>query len=445
MNRVSPIASGRRARLLKLGRLAGGMAAGMAAEGFRQLSSGRLPVASDLLLTPGNAVRLAERLSEMRGAAMKLGQLLSMEAGDLLPPELTGVLAGLRDKAHSMPVTQLAGVLERAWGEDWKKRFRRFSFQPIAAASIGQVHEAVTRDGRHLAVKVQYPGVGDSIDSDLDNVSRLLGLFRLVPEQVDIGPLLKEAKSQLRMETDYLREARSLQAYAELLGDHPLFIVPEVVRDLTTAEVLSMSHVGGHSLELLQDAPSRQRKLVASELMALAAREIFDWGLVQTDPNFANFRYDAASGRIGLVDFGALRAYSPERAGVLRGLLGAAVAADRSELFAGALAAGYIGESDPAEYRNAVLDLLLDAAEPARLNGEYDFGGSGLAARMSEKVVALRLKSRFWRMPPVDLLYLHRKLGGLYMLCARFRVRVAVREIVLPYLDDSVKGDAALV
>jgi hypothetical protein len=218
-----------------------------------------------------------------------------------------------------------------------------------------------------------------------------------------------------------------------------------VVRDLTTAEVLSMSHVGGHSLELLQDAPSRQRKLVASELMALAAREIFDWGLVQTDPNFANFRYDAASGRIGLVDFGALRAYSPERAGVLRGLLGAAVAADRSELFAGALAAGYIDESDPAEYRNAVLDLMLDAAEPARLNGEYDFGSSGLAARMSEKVVALRLKSRFWRMPPVDLLYLHRKLGGLYMLCARFRVRVAVREIVLPYLDDSVKGEAALV
>ena len=153
------VPSGRVARIGQFGRLAGGVAGGMLTEGARRLAAGERPRMADLLLTPGNIRKLADRLSHLRGAAMKLGQMLSMDAGDLLPDELTSVLAKLRDDAHHMPPQQLQRVLAKQWGSDWRKRFTRFEPRPIAAASIGQVHRALTRDGRLLAIKVQYPGV----------------------------------------------------------------------------------------------------------------------------------------------------------------------------------------------------------------------------------------------------------------------------------------------
>jgi predicted unusual protein kinase regulating ubiquinone biosynthesis (AarF/ABC1/UbiB family) len=170
MQQQRPVPASRFSRLVQLGRLGSGIAGGVVGEGLRQLGSGNRPKAADLLLTPANARRLAERLAEMRGAAMKLGQLLSMEAGDVIPDPLPEILSRLREQANPMPLGQVADVLDAAWGEGWKNRFRRFHFTPLAAASIGQVHEAETKDGRRLAIKIQYPGIARSIDSDLDNV-----------------------------------------------------------------------------------------------------------------------------------------------------------------------------------------------------------------------------------------------------------------------------------
>jgi predicted unusual protein kinase regulating ubiquinone biosynthesis (AarF/ABC1/UbiB family) len=124
---------------------------------------------SDLLLTPTNATRVADQLSHLHGAAMKLGQMISMDAGDVLPPELTSILARLRDNAHHMPPQQLDEVLIGEWGRGWRRRFQSFQAHPIAAASIGQVHRAEIPDGRVLAIKVQYPGVASSIDADAHN------------------------------------------------------------------------------------------------------------------------------------------------------------------------------------------------------------------------------------------------------------------------------------
>ena len=434
MNRVRPIPSAPGSRLLHFGRLAGGLAAGMAAEGVRRLASGNLPTAGDLLLTPQNAVRLAERLSELRGAAMKMGQLLSMEAGDLLPAELSAILARLREDAHRMPMEQVVEALEQAWGQDWPKRFKRFSFQPLAAASIGQVHEALTKDGQRLAIKIQYPGVRTSIDSDVDNVAKLLSLVRALPDQVDVAPLLAEAKRQLHEEADYLREAAHLETYRVLLGDHPRFRLPQVIHDWTTTEVLTMSFVPGDSLETLEQNSLQTRNQIATELLELAVRELFDWGLVQTDPNFANYRYDRETGHIGLLDFGAVRHYPNVRTQALRRLLTAAIERDAAAIEQATSDAGYTQPEDPRSYREAVTGLLVNATEPARHTGAYDFATTDLAARMSEKVMAMRFEARYWRLPPPDLLFLHRKLGGLYMLCSRLRAQVDVKRLVLPYL-----------
>ena len=297
-------------RLLQFGRLAGGIAGGAISEGARQIASGKRPSPSALLLTPANAARLADRLSELRGAAMKVGQLLSMEAGDILPPELTEILARLREDAHAMPLGQVAAVLNTAWGVDWSARFRRFSFTPLAAASIGQVHEAETVDGEHLAIKIQYPGVRDSIDSDVANVATLVNLFRLAPRDLALQPLLDEAKRQLHHEADYQREAQLLTDYANRLADDATFVVPRVQPALTTRDVLAMSFLPGERIETVSDAPRATRDRVATHLVGLALREFFDWGLVQTDPNFANFRYEAVHDRIGLLDFGATRPYA---------------------------------------------------------------------------------------------------------------------------------------
>jgi predicted unusual protein kinase regulating ubiquinone biosynthesis (AarF/ABC1/UbiB family) len=162
------------------------IAGGMAAEAARKLSAGERPRTRDLLLTPANARRVADRLAQMRGAAMKVGQLISMEGGDVLPPEWASILARLRDQADFMPPQQLKKVLTQEWGADFLKQFKRFDVHPIAAASIGQVHKAETRDGRHLAVKVQYPGVARSINSDVDNVYGLIKMSGLSPKGLNL-------------------------------------------------------------------------------------------------------------------------------------------------------------------------------------------------------------------------------------------------------------------
>ena len=337
------VPSSRLSRLARLGSLASGVAGGMLAEGFRQLAQGRRPSVGELLLTPANARRVAEQLAQLRGAAMKVGQLLSMDAGDLLPPELSEILARLRADAQPMPMSQLVTVLEANWGKDWTRHFSRFSFTPMAAASIGQVHAAEALDGRRLAIKVQYPGIARSIASDVDNVATLLRLSGLLPASLDIAPLLDEAKRQLHDEADYLKEAAHLKHYRGLLAGHPDFTLPEVMEGLGTTNVLVMSRVEGQSLDTLEAAPQAERDRVAHLLFELLFNEIFAFRHVQTDPNLANYLYDPASRRLVLLDFGATRRFDAPLVEAYRRLLTAGMAGDRAGLDAAASEIGYFG------------------------------------------------------------------------------------------------------
>ncbi|NCU21091.1 AarF/ABC1/UbiB kinase family protein, partial [Candidatus Falkowbacteria bacterium] len=180
--RALAVPSGSLTRMARFGGLAVTIASNVALHGARQVVQGKRPAARDLLLTPANARKVADQLAHLRGAAMKVGQLISMDAGDILPPELAEIMARLRADAYYMPRGQLRRVLRDNWGETWRDHFETFLLQPIAAASIGQVHRARTVDGRELAIKVQYPGVRRSIDSDVNNVATLMRYSGALPQ-----------------------------------------------------------------------------------------------------------------------------------------------------------------------------------------------------------------------------------------------------------------------
>ena len=429
-----PVPASRAGRLMQMGRLAGGLAGGMLGSGLRQVAAGKLPSMGDMLMTPANATRLANRLSEMRGAAMKVGQLLSMESNDLLPRQLTDILARLRQEAHAMPLGQVDAVLTQAWGESWQDRFSRFVFTPLAAASIGQVHEAVTVDGHHLAIKIQYPGIRQSIDSDVDNVAGLLSLFNMVPAET-LKPLLQEAKLQLHAEADYLAEAEHLQAFAEHLAGDEDFVVPRVYGELTTSDVLAMEFTAGEPIENSVEQSQQQRDHLATRLLGLSLRELFSWGQVQTDPNYANFLYQHGQDRIVLLDFGATRYYTQQRRDALGRLMLAGMHDNMEILQQAAVEVGYLGDSDTPAYVNAILQLLRMATEPVRVSGSFDFTANDLAERISQLLYKLRVESRLWRMPPPEILFLHRKLGGMYMLCSKLQARVDVGKLVEQYVQ----------
>jgi predicted unusual protein kinase regulating ubiquinone biosynthesis (AarF/ABC1/UbiB family) len=278
------IRGNRWSRLARLGSLATGIAGNMLAEGARQLAQGKRPRVGDLLLTPANARRVADQLAQLRGAAMKVGQLLSMDAGDLLPPQIRDILARLRADARPMPMSQVVGVLNANWGEGWDRHFRLFSFTPGAAASIGQVHRSQTIDGQHLAVKIQYPGVRQSISSDVDNVATLLRLSGLLPPGLDLAPLLEEAKLQLHAEADYLREGACLRRYGALLAGRTSCC--GTARRADHEGVLAMSYVEGADQSAADAAGPRP---TLARLLFSSRSGIVDFRLIQTDPT-ANYR-----------------------------------------------------------------------------------------------------------------------------------------------------------
>lgn len=426
-----------RSRLSRMARISGlgaGVAGSVMLDGAKRFAQGERPNLEDLLLTPKNITRVTEELSRLRGAAMKVGQLLSMDGGDVIAPELAEILSRLRSSAYAMPPAQLKRVLIDNWGRHWMRQFERFDVRPIAAASIGQVHKARTRDGRDLAVKIQYPGVRDSIESDVDNVAGLVRVARLLPPDVDIAMLLDEAKRQLQEEADYQLEAEKLSHFHELLAEDDRFLLPQAHNDLTTRHLLAMSYLPGAPIEDLADAPAEQRDQVVHTLMDLVLKELFDFKMMQTDPNFANYLFDKNSGKIILLDFGAARQIPAPLSEGYRAVLAAGVARDWPLLKSSLQGMGLAGETIEKDHEALLRDIMELATEPMRHQGPYDFGSSDLAFRLRDKGVALR-GGGYNHVPPPLTLFLHRKIGGTYLLATKLRAKVDVGALVEGHID----------
>ena len=429
------VPSRRLSRLAGLSGMAASIAGGAAINGAKQLAGGKRPKASDLFLTPSNARKLTQQLSNMRGAAMKLGQMISMDSGDFLPKELADILARLRASAQHMPAAQLAKVLKSEWGADWMTRFEHFQTRPIAAASIGQVHRAILPDGEDVAIKVQYPGVRESIDSDVKNVASLLRISGLVPASMDIKPIIEEGRRQLHQEADYIREADYLCRFGALLKTHEDFQVPEFYPDLSTDKVLAMSYIESRPIEEMMDASQHVRNRITRNLMSLTLRELFEFKLMQTDPNFANYRYNEETEQIVLLDFGASRKISRELSEAYRDLMEICLSGNVDSIMTHITNMGLIPAEMSEEPRAVIHEMIAMSIAPLGQDEVFDFGQNKMAVDLRDRGMEIAGNRELWHVPPPEMVFLQRKLGGMYMLATRLGAQINVAGLIREHIS----------
>lgn len=387
-----------------------------------------------IMLSEANMNRLVSKLSRMRGAALKLGQMMSFQDSKLLPPAINAVLARVQDSADYMPPTQRDKVLASNLGDNWKELYSSFDDVPIAAASIGQVHKAtLASNGQTVAVKIQYPGVRDSITSDLNNLSLLLTASRLLPKGLYLDKTIANAKTELAWECDYTREAECGQRFRQLLQDEPdVFTVPKIHRDASGPEVLTADFMSGQAVTKLPDLSQSERDWIGTQILRLCLRELMEWRFMQTDPNWTNFLYNRASHKLELLDFGASRAYPAAFVTPYVQLLIAASKNDRTTVHQRSIQLGYLTGQESKAMRDAHVDSILTLAEPFTegahsANSVYDFRDQTITDRVRSKI-GLMVRERL-APPPEETYSLHRKLSGAFLLCARLGSRVQTKDM----------------
>lgn len=379
---------------------------------------------------------IVETLCRMRGAVLKLGQMLSIQDENTIPSRVTALFETVRDNAFAMPVEQLSRTLSAEWGDaEWREHlFEFFDENPIAAASIGQVHYARLRTpetggAREVAVKVQYPGVAQSIGSDVANLKMLMSL-NILPRGMFVDSILKELQAELTLECKYRVEGAKQARYKRLIeADADLssvFRVPEVIAALNTDQVLVSEFVRGIPIDQIakrSDVPQAFRDRIADMLMLLTLRELFQWQFMQTDPNFANYLFDAHQGKVHLLDFGAAREYSDAFISDYLDVVAAAGRGDRETIVQKSIDLGFLTGREVAEMVDAhVASVLLLGRCFASDTEPYDFSRENIPQMIQAHVptmIKLRLKP-----PPTPVYSLHRRLSGTILIATKLRATV---------------------
>ncbi|MEE1769516.1 AarF/ABC1/UbiB kinase family protein [Streptomyces sp. JV185] len=400
------------------------------------------------------ADQLFKVLGELKGGAMKLGQALSVFES-ALPEEVAGpyraALTKLQEAAPPMPGDTVHAVLEERLGEDWRELFLEFEDRPSAAASIGQVHRAVWHDGRNVAVKVQYPGAGQALLSDLTQLSRFARLLGPLVPGMDIKPLITELRDRVSEELDYEQEAWSQRDHAEEFADDPDVVIPGVVHQ--SDQVLVTEWMDGLPLaEVIAEGTPEQRdragQLLARFLFSGPART----GLLHADPHPGNFRLlppnketgDAGQWRLGVLDFGTVDRLPGGLPQIIGDSLRLTLAGEAEAVYELLREEGFVRDSidlDP----DAVLDYLLPIIEPAQVE-EFTFTRSWMrnqAVRIADPRSPAHQLGKQLNLPPAYLL-IHRvtlsTIGVLCQLGATVRLRDELESWLPGFLPEDEQG-----
>jgi predicted unusual protein kinase regulating ubiquinone biosynthesis (AarF/ABC1/UbiB family) len=450
---ISSLKTGSLERNIALTRLGFGAGAKIAAHSLANIFRGEIQRSeADREFYARQAQVLADELGKLKGSVMKAGQMLSLYGQYFLPEEAVTVLSSLQDDTPPVAWKVVAPVLEKTLG---KARLKELEIDetPIAAASLGQAHKARRKkDGMALCVKIQYPGVANAIESDIRTLSRLLMLTRLTPKGLDLAPILAEVREMLLREVDYKSERRFTENFGQRLKDDVRYAVPQVIGDYCGDMVLTTSFEEGVSVRdaTVQALPLERRNRLGRAFLDLFLSEFFDWGMVQSDPHFGNYRIrpDGKGGDcIVLLDFGATRMFQRGFISNYAGIVGGALACDRERVLAGARAIGLMKEGFPDSVLDAftqmcglIVEPFDDPAQgripPQLLNAEgaYKWRDSDLPMRAG-RVAAVNALSVYFRVPPREIVFLHRRLAGVFIMLATLGAELNTRDLLLEHLQ----------
>ena len=424
----SAVPSSRLSRLYHYGTLGASLGFNAFTDSAKRILNG--PSGSSTgILSSRNTDLLVRKLSRMRGAALKLGQMISFQ-DENLPGPIREVLQRVQDAADYMPEWQLERVMSSEFGAQWRDLYAEFGDVPIAAASIGQVHKAKLHDGRSVAVKVQYPGVANSISSDLSNLSLLLTASRLLPKGLYLDKTIENARTELAWECDYIREAENTRRFGELVSDSTTFKVPKVIDECSGKQVLTTEFMDGIGIAKSEKYSQELRDFLGTEIMRLCLREIAEFRFMQTDPNWTNFLYNNKTRKIELLDFGACRSFDREFIDKYCKLLVAAAYGDKPKLLDLSTQLGYLTGAESPTMIDAHISSILALSEPFSMSNKensFDFAGQTVTDRV-RSFIPVMLRERL-APPPEETYSLHRRLSGHFLLCARMRSRIPCKTI----------------
>ncbi len=394
---------------------------------------------------------LVDQLGELKGSVVKIGQIMALYGEHILPEEVTDALRTLEEQTTALQWSAIEEVARNELGD--KLDDFVVDQEPIGAASLAQVHRALHKpSGDWVCLKIQYPGVAESIDSDLGSVVRLLKLSRMVNVGNDqFDEWINEVSTLLHFEVDYLREAQVTQDFYNFLKDDPVFFVPEVYPEYSTGKILVSSYQSGYAVSEpeVQNISREERNRLGKAFLELFIKEVFEWGEIQTDPNFGNYRLqsdDDGKYRIVLLDFGAVLKYDDDFLKPVISIILGAYKNNYAQVKQGAIDLGMMQEEYPEEVHKDFADLCCLLVEPfvhqhrevplgtLNKNGEYRWGNSNLPKRAA-KFAAKSAMSKYFSVPPREFAFLSRKLLGVYSFISALDAEFNPTDILDKYLD----------
>ena len=373
LRRTGSLRLGRGLAAIRLVARGGARYAGNAPRLFMTAGEQRQQLRNDLALQTAEDV--ASTLGAMKGVLMKIGQMASY-VDDGLAPDVRRTLGRLQDSVPPMSPELAAGVIAEEFGQPPEQVFARWDPEPIAAASIGQVHRAITRDGRAVAVKVQYPGIAETIAADLRNVSLLRRMLRITAPGQDVDALLNELRERVVEELDYRREAENQRRFAEYYDGHPTIHVPKIVPELSTRRVVTSDLATGARFAELATWSQHERDLAAETIYRYVFRSLYDMRAFNGDPHPGNYLFHGG-GKVTFLDYGLVKYFSRDELKPLMDMARYLCVEDDAEAFRQSLVDADFLQPDAPVSTDLVVDHLavfydtIRKPGPLTITGDY--------------------------------------------------------------------------